>query len=48
MAKVTWKILGPELQEKLRKKYIRVLNERGVVGTSCKKPIIYRDGKGSE
>ena len=38
----------PELQEKLRKKYIRVLNELGVDGTSCEKPIIYRDGKWSE
>ena len=38
----------PELQEKLRRKYIRVLNELGVDGTSCEKPIIYRDGKWSE
>jgi len=38
----------PELQDKLRQKYIRVLNELGVDGTSCEKPIIYRDGKWSE
>lgn len=33
-----------ELQEK-RSKYIRVLNELGVDGKSCEKPIIFKDGK---
>ena len=35
----------PELQEKLRNKYIRVLNELGAHGPSCEKPIIFKDGK---
>ena len=35
----------PELQEKLRNKYIKVLNELGVDGTSCEKPIIFQDGE---
>ena len=35
----------PELQEKLRNKYIRVLNELGAHGTSCEKPIIFKDGE---
>lgn len=35
----------PKLQEKLRNKYIRVLNELGVDGKSCEKPIIFKDGK---
>lgn len=35
----------PELQKKLRKKYIRVLTELGVDGGSCERPIIFRDGK---
>ena len=35
----------PKLQEKLRSKYIRVLNELGVDGKSCEKPIIFKDGK---
>ena len=35
----------PELQEKLRNKYIKVLNELGVDGTSCEKPIIFKDGE---
>ena len=34
----------PELQNKLRSKYIRVLNELGVDGKSCEKPIIFEDG----
>ena len=38
----------PELQDKLRQKYIRVLNELGVDGISCEKPIIFKDGKWSE
>ena len=38
----------PELQEKLRSKYIRVLNELGVDGKSCEKPIIFKDGRWSE
>ena len=35
----------PKLQEKLRNKYIRVLNELGVDGKSCEKPIVFKDGK---
>lgn len=35
----------PKLQEKLRNKYIRVLNELGVDGKSCEKPIIFKDSK---
>ena len=35
----------PELQAKLRKKYIKVLNELGVNGPSCEKPIIFKDGE---
>ena len=35
----------PELQEKLRNKYIKVLNELGADGPSCEKPIIFRDGE---
>ena len=35
----------PELQEKLRNKYIKVLNELGVDGTSCEKPIIFKNGE---
>ena len=38
----------PEIQDKLRQKYIRVLNELGVDGISCEKPIIFKDGKWSE
>ena len=38
----------PELQEKLRQKYISVLDELGVDGISCEKPIIFKDGKWSE
>ena len=33
------------LQEKLRNKYIKVLNELGVDGKSCENPIIYTDSK---
>ena len=32
----------PDLQDKLRKKYIKVLNELGEDGLSCEKPIIYK------
>jgi len=35
----------PDLQEKFRKKYIKVLNELGEDGLSCEKPIIYEDGE---
>ena len=35
----------PELQAKLRKKYIKVLNELGVNGPSCEKPIIFKNGE---
>ena len=37
----------PELQSKLRNKYIKVLNELDMDGASCEKPIIYcdKDGK---
>ena len=35
----------PELQAKLRKKYIKVLNELGADGPSCEKPIIFKDGE---
>ena len=35
----------PELQEKLRNKYIKVLNELGIDGLSCEKPIIFKDGE---
>mgnify|MGYP006092134337 CR=1 FL=1 len=35
----------PELQDKLRQKYIKVLNELGVDGISCEKPIVFKDGK---
>ena len=35
----------PDLQDKLRKKYIKVLNELGEDGLSCEKPIIYKDGE---
>ena len=35
----------PELQEKLRNKYIKVLNELGVDGPSYEKPIIFKDGE---
>ena len=35
----------PELQEKLRSKYIKVLNELGADGPSCEKPIIFKNGK---
>ena len=38
----------PELQEKLRSKYIRVLNELGVDGKSCEKPIIFENGRWNE
>ena len=38
----------PELQDKLRKKYIKVLNELGVNGSNCEKPIIFTDGKWQE
>ena len=34
-----------ELQEKLRNKYIKVLNELGADGPSCEKPIIFKDGE---
>jgi len=33
------------LQDKLRNKYIKVLNELGVDGKSCENPIIYTDSK---
>ena len=33
----------PDLQDRLRKKYIKVLNELGEDGLSCEKPIIYQD-----
>ena len=36
----------PKLQEKLRKKYIRVLDELGVDGAACEKPIIYNEKRG--
>ena len=32
----------PDLQDKLRKKYIKVLNELGVDGLSYEKPIIFK------
>ena len=35
----------PDLQDRLRKKYIKVLNELGEDGLSCEKPIIYKDGE---
>jgi len=35
----------PDLQDELRKKYIKVLNELGEEGFACEKPIIYRDGE---
>jgi len=35
----------PKLQEKLRKKYIQVLNELGADGAASEHPIIYRDGR---
>jgi len=38
----------PELQEKLRNKYIKVLNELGADGPSCEKPIIFKDGEWAE
>lgn len=38
----------PKLQEKLRSKYIRVLNELGVDGKSCEKPIIFKNGRWDE
>ena len=38
----------PKLQEKLRNKYIRVLNELGVDGKSCEKPIIFENGRWNE
>jgi len=38
----------PELQDKLRQKYIKVLNELGVDGKSCEKPIIFKNGRWSE
>ena len=38
----------PKLQEKLRSKYIRVLNELGVDGKSCEKPIIFENGRWNE
>ena len=33
------------LQEKLRSKYIKVLDELGVDGKSCEKPLEHKDGK---
>ena len=36
----------PELQSKLRNKYIKILNELGIDGASCEKPIIYCDQDG--
>ena len=36
----------PELQERLRKKYIQVLNELGADGVSCEKPITYSEKRG--
>ena len=38
----------PELQEKLRNKYLKVLNELGADGPSCEKPIIFNDGEWAE
>ena len=38
----------PELQEILRNKYIKVLNELGADGPSCEKPIIFNDGEWAE
>ena len=35
----------PDLQDKLRKKYIKVLDELGVDGKSCEKPLEYKDGR---
>jgi (p)ppGpp synthase/HD superfamily hydrolase len=34
-----------DLQNKLRNKYIRVLNFLGVDGKSCERPLIYKDGR---
>ena len=36
----------PKLQDKLRKKYIQVLNELGADGVSCEKPITYSEKGG--
>jgi len=33
------------LQDKLRNKYIKVLNKLGVDGKSCENPLVYIDGK---
>ena len=38
-------IEGTTLQDKLRNKYIKVLNELGVDGKSCEEPLVYNDGK---
>ena len=38
-------IEDPDLQEKLRAKYIKVLNNLGEDGSSCEKPIIYENGE---
>lgn len=38
-------IEGTTLQDKLRNKYIKVLNELGVDGKSCEQPLVYNDGK---
>ena len=40
-------IEGATLQDKLRNKYIKVLNELGVDGKSCEEPLVYNDGKWS-
>ncbi len=40
-------IEGTTLQDKLRNKYIKVLNELGVDGKSCEEPLVYNDGKWS-
>ena len=33
------------LQDKLRNKYIKVLNELGLDGKGCEKPIVFKDGQ---
>lgn len=35
----------PELQQKLRKKYIKVLDELGIDGSSSEKPLIFKDDR---
>jgi ABC-type antimicrobial peptide transport system ATPase subunit len=34
-----------ELQDKLRTKYIKVLNELGMIGSAMERPLVYENGQ---